>query len=241
MLTSHIASWSWNGSHPSGEVAEKKTEGDLAITSSRGNTIKAPGSPNNPAVHLARSGNDVVKKQSDLDVESKGDGLSAKSKEKAEKSKADEDKTLHVNGDVGGKDEKAKTGDKRKATEEPASEGDDAAAPDAKKIRGRPKKDASAVSTPKATPKAKKADGEKKKPGRKAGAEKKEKEPKAPKEKEKPAKEPVADGEKKGRGRPKKDGSASTPKPKSDKPKKEAKAKAKPVAGSIGTRTRGSK
>ena len=217
------ASWSWNGSHPSGEVAEKKTDGDLAIKSSRGNTIKASGSPSDPAVHLARSGNDVVKKQSDLDVESKGDGRpSDKAIDKAEKSKADEDPELHLNG---GKEE-PKTGDKRKATEEPAGADDDdeedggAVEPEAKKARGRPKGNG--------TPK--------KKAGRKAAAPKKVKVQKPVKEKKAPAAAAAADGEKKGRGRPKKDGSASTPK--AQRPKKDLKTKAQPVKGSMGTRTR---
>lgn len=257
------ASWSWNGAHPSGEVAEKKTDGDLAITSSRGNTIKASGSPSDPAVHLARPGNDVVKKQSDLTVESKGDGhLSAESKEKAEKSKAAEDPDLHMNGNGGAGDDDGgsenttsddapapKTGDKRKAaTEEPeADDGGDAQVPSAKKSRGRPKKDgaASAAATPKAkaAAPAKKVDSEKKKPGRKPAAEKMapaaaKKEAAAPKKAAVAAKKdaPGEGGKKKGRGRPKKDGSAAQPR--ESGAKKAKKPAAKPVAGSMGTRTR---
>ena len=175
-------------------------------------------------MHLARSGNDVVKKQSDLDVESKGDGKpSENAVDKAEKSKADEDPELHLNGGKG----PPKTGDKRKATE-PADAGNDdqeeeeeeaAAEPEAKKARGRPKGNG--------TPK--------KKAGRKAAAPKKAKVEKPVKEKKAPA-AAAEGGEKKGRGRPKKDGSASTPK--AARPKKDLKTKAQPVKGSMGTRTR---
>ena len=171
-------------------------------------------------MHLARPGNDVVKKQSDLDVESKGDGKpSEKAIEKAEKSKADEDPELHLNG---GKEE-PKTGGKRKATE-PAAADDDGeegdAQPEAKKSRGRPK-----------------GNGTPKKAGRKAAAPKKAKVQKPVKEKKAPAAAgDAAEGEKKGRGRPKKDGSASTPK--ASRPKKDLKTKAQPVKGSMGTRTR---
>ncbi|KAI1849598.1 hypothetical protein JX265_007937 [Neoarthrinium moseri] len=65
-------SWNWGGGAPGGTVAEKKTEGQVAIKSKRGNTIKKNAEPDNPAVHIERSGNDVVKKASELTVESKG-------------------------------------------------------------------------------------------------------------------------------------------------------------------------
>ena len=75
MLTNCFpASWNWNGSAPSGEVAEKKTEGEVSVQSKRGNTIKKAAQPNDPAIALTRSGNDVVKNQSELQVEEKKSG-----------------------------------------------------------------------------------------------------------------------------------------------------------------------
>ncbi|KAI1148478.1 hypothetical protein F4825DRAFT_454418 [Nemania diffusa] len=65
-------SWSWGGGAPGGTVAETKDEGEIAIKSKRGNTIKKNASPDNPAVHIERSGNDVVKRASELTVEKKG-------------------------------------------------------------------------------------------------------------------------------------------------------------------------
>ena len=255
-LTLSTASWSWNGSHPSGEVAEKKTDGDLAIKSSRGNTIKAPGSPSDPAVHLARPGNDVVKKQSDLDLESKGDGQpSDKAVDKAEKSKADEDPELHLNGGTTSgtgtgtgattAKEEPKTGDKRKATEEPAGanndadedgeEGGTAAAeqPEAKKARGRPKGNG----TPSKKKKAAAAPKKQKKEGG-AKVQKPVKEKKAPAGAATGTAGAGGDAEKKGRGRPKKDGSAGNASKAPARPKKDLKTKAQPVKGSMGTRTR---
>ncbi|KAL8792501.1 MAG: hypothetical protein Q9195_004871 [Heterodermia aff. obscurata] len=216
------ASWTWNGSHPSGEVAEKKTDdgSDLAIKSARGNTIKAPASPSDPAVHLARPGNDVVKKQSELEVEAKGDGeASERALEKAAQSKADEDPELHLNG-AGDEEGGPKTGEKRKAVaDDDGGEGDGGEQPEAKKARGRPK--GNAAGTPK------------KKAGRKAAAEPKGKKP-VKEKKVAEAGEAGEAGEKKGRGRPKKDGSKGA----AAGPKKDLKAKAQPVKGSMGTRTR---
>lgn len=70
-------SWAYGGGRPGGEVAEKKDEGEIAIQSKRGNTIKRNAEPENPAVHVTRPGNDVVKRQSELDVEEKNDGPAA--------------------------------------------------------------------------------------------------------------------------------------------------------------------
>ncbi|RVX68183.1 hypothetical protein B0A52_08691 [Exophiala mesophila] len=69
-------SWNWGGGAPGGKVAEKKTEGEIAITSKKGNKIKKNAEPNNPAVHIERSGNDVVKKASELNIEQKANGSS---------------------------------------------------------------------------------------------------------------------------------------------------------------------
>jgi hypothetical protein len=66
-----VVSWNWGGGAPGGTVAETKDEGGIAIKSKRGNTIKKNASPDNPAVHITRSGNDVVKRASELTVEEK--------------------------------------------------------------------------------------------------------------------------------------------------------------------------
>ncbi|KAI0409286.1 hypothetical protein F4802DRAFT_593565 [Xylaria palmicola] len=64
-------SWSWGGGAPGGTVAETKDEGEIAIQSKRGNTVKKNASPDNPAVRIERSGNDVVKRASELTVDKK--------------------------------------------------------------------------------------------------------------------------------------------------------------------------
>ena len=208
ILPLSTASWNWNGSAPSGEVVEKKAEGEVSVQSKRGNTIKKAAQPNDPAIHLARPGNDVVKNQSELNVEEKASGGDANG------TKEDDDETAEPEPEAATAKPQtpAKSpANKRKATEEPDQE------KDAKKSRGRPK---SAAVTPK----------EKKEPKEK----KAKKEKAAPKEKkEKPVK---ADGEKKGRGRPAKDPSAAKATPKAKKEKKPAKPAAKPVG--VGKRTR---
>ncbi|KAI1123132.1 hypothetical protein F5Y10DRAFT_252441 [Nemania abortiva] len=70
--TGDKVSWKWGGGAPGGTVAETKDKGEIAIKSKRGNTIKKNASPDNPAVHVKRSGNDVVKRASELTVEKKG-------------------------------------------------------------------------------------------------------------------------------------------------------------------------
>ena len=55
-------------------MADKVTEGEASVTSKRGNTISKPGDPEDPALALERSGNDVVKKQSEVEVEEKKAG-----------------------------------------------------------------------------------------------------------------------------------------------------------------------
>ncbi|KAI1437335.1 hypothetical protein GGR50DRAFT_692381 [Xylaria sp. CBS 124048] len=64
-------SWNWGSGAPSGTVAETKHEGQIAIQSKRGNTIKKNASAENPAVRVERTGNDVVKRASELTVTEK--------------------------------------------------------------------------------------------------------------------------------------------------------------------------
>ncbi|KIW97524.1 uncharacterized protein Z519_01108 [Cladophialophora bantiana CBS 173.52] len=95
-LTSLVAvTWNWGGGQPGGTVAEKKTEGEVAITSKRGNKVKKNAEPENPAVRVERSGQDVVKKASELNVEEKanGDAGSAESDDKKEESKQEAEST----------------------------------------------------------------------------------------------------------------------------------------------------
>ncbi len=186
------ASWNWNGSTPSGEVAEKKAEGEVSVQSKRGNTIKKSAQPNDPAIHLARPGNHVVKNQSKLNVEEKASSGDANgTKEKEEEPAEAEPEAAPA---------KAKTpakspAKKRKAADEPEEE------KEAKKSRGRPK-GAAATPKEKKAPKAKKekpakADDEKKGRGRPAKDPSAPKAaPKAKKEKkpEKPAAKPVGVG-----------------------------------------------
>ena len=91
-LGPYSVSWAWNGSRPSGTVAEVKP-GDVTVTSHRGNDITKTGTTQDPAVHsqyyhhisismrckansrlptVERSGNDVVKTVSELKVDQKG-------------------------------------------------------------------------------------------------------------------------------------------------------------------------
>ncbi|KAG6828685.1 hypothetical protein H0H87_001264 [Tephrocybe sp. NHM501043] len=58
-------SWKWGGGNPSGTVAEVKTDGQLEIES-KGKLVHKNADPSNPAVHVERSGNDVVKRASEL-------------------------------------------------------------------------------------------------------------------------------------------------------------------------------
>ncbi|KAJ8125917.1 hypothetical protein O1611_g7720 [Lasiodiplodia mahajangana] len=108
-------SWNWGGGAPGGTVAETKDEGSIAIKSKAGNTIKKNASPDNPAVHIARSGNDVVKRASELTVESKG---SSNSKTEDEDGDKDNDKE-----NAGGK-RKAESQEDEKENEEASDSGD---------------------------------------------------------------------------------------------------------------------
>jgi hypothetical protein len=85
-----IVSWSWGSGQPGGKVAEVKEQGEIAIESKRGNTIKKNASPNNPAVHVERSGNDVVKRASELQIEEKAEGANGQQSNGDSKEEDDE-------------------------------------------------------------------------------------------------------------------------------------------------------
>jgi hypothetical protein len=136
-------------------VVETKAEGEIAIKSKRGNIIKKNASPSNPAVHVGRSGNDVVKRASELNVEEKGSASTAPNGDKkrdhdevddaAEDGNEDEEK-----GDAKEEAKKEKAPPAKKQKKEPAKKKEKAKKPaaaetkqanaeDAKKGRGRPK------------------------------------------------------------------------------------------------------
>jgi len=110
-------SWQWSGGRPSGEVAEVVKEGEATVTSNRGNEIKKNADPEDPAVHISRPGNDVVKRAHELDVEEKASGA-ADGGEKAAvaQEKNDEDSEMK-DAHEGEKNGDAKTGEKRDHTE----------------------------------------------------------------------------------------------------------------------------
>ncbi|KIW65377.1 hypothetical protein PV04_07642 [Phialophora macrospora] len=195
--------WNWGSGQPGGTVAETKKEGELAITSKRGNKIKKNADPSNPAVHIERSGNDVVKRASELNIVEKANGNAAADdsgdKEEAaketeteiqngEKRKHDEvevdkqdeaegqkDEPLEENAE--GKTVKAKEPATKKQKKEPAKK--EAAAPKGKK--GAAAKKAEEKEEEEAEEKKEEAKpAEKKKPGRPKGvapAKKQKKEP----------------------------------------------------------------
>ncbi|KAI1483664.1 hypothetical protein F4774DRAFT_366180 [Daldinia eschscholtzii] len=77
-------SWNWGGGAPGGTVAETKEKGAIEIKTQRGNTVKRKADTNNPAVRIERSGNDVVKRASELTVEEKRKGRRGSTKRKAD-------------------------------------------------------------------------------------------------------------------------------------------------------------
>ena len=138
MLTElFIVSWNWGSGQPSGEVAEVKEKGEIAIESNRGNTIKKNAEPDNPAVHIERSGNDVVKRASELQIDKKAEGSSngdskqeskeSESIEKQEK-KDEEMKDAPASDEKEGQSEKSKSESKNDSKDDP--EGDAAKSDD---------------------------------------------------------------------------------------------------------------
>jgi len=145
-------SWKWGSGKPSGTVDNVVKEGDISITSDKGNVIKKNASPENPAVHVAREGNDVVKRASELTVEDKANGAD-KSSDKTADEEAGQKETGQANGANGTNGQTA--GEKRdhdeadekdaeekpaEKVEQPASKKQKTAAAETKKGPGRPKK-----------------------------------------------------------------------------------------------------
>jgi len=81
-----LVTWNWGNGKPGGVVAEVRTEGELAIKTA-GKTVKKNADPENPALHVERSGNDVFKRASELNKEVDADdrGEEEKDAENGEK------------------------------------------------------------------------------------------------------------------------------------------------------------
>jgi hypothetical protein len=146
-----LVSWNWGSGKPGGTVAEKKTSGEIAIKSKRGNTIKKNASADNPAVHVERSGNDVVKRESELNMEKKGSGGGGKKRKSEKQDDEDEDAEEAEGGTVeneDGKEVKATPKNSKKQKTEKKDEkvddkeqvnGEEKSDGNVKKGKGRPK------------------------------------------------------------------------------------------------------
>jgi len=162
-------SWKWGSSKPSGEVGEVSKKDAISIGTANGNTVTRKADAEDPAVHVAREGNDVVKRAHELTIEEKANGKSdstengAKSTEAGEKQAESTNKAADKAGDAKAGADEAKPREKRapsedsdetedkkvaEDTEEPAAKKQKTNGSDkkqngdsaAKKGRGRPKK-----------------------------------------------------------------------------------------------------
>jgi hypothetical protein len=193
-------SWQWGGGKPGGVASEVATEGELTMETKNGNTVKKNADPENPAVRVERSGHDVVKRASELEIEEKGENHTDDKKDDGEKKDSEDDK----------KDSEEKSDEK---SDEKESEKKD----DEDKENGDDKKDAEKETNGDAQA------GDK----RKADDESEEKtddksDDKADEKKADKAEEPKENGDApppKKKGRPAKNPNA----PKAEKPKKEPK------------------
>jgi hypothetical protein len=130
-LISRTVSWKWSGSRPGGEVAEVKEEGEAKITTKNNNEVKKNAEPDNPAVVIERSGNNVVKKASELEVEEAGDKHEKDKGEEKEVTKDDEKKAeekpngeAKANGTSEEKKEKDESEDKKDEDESKKENGE---------------------------------------------------------------------------------------------------------------------
>jgi hypothetical protein len=127
LLTKLSVSWNWNSNQPSGTAGEVKAD-EVTVTNHRGNEISKTGDESNPAVHIERSGNDVVKKASELKIDEKAPGTSETEEKKEEtataqpnganEEKKEENDTALKPSESKEKEDEAKTGEKRKAGEQ---------------------------------------------------------------------------------------------------------------------------
>ncbi|KAI9661123.1 MAG: hypothetical protein M1821_009450 [Bathelium mastoideum] len=168
-------SWQWSGGRPGGTAAEVAKEGQVAIESHRGNTIAKNAEPDNPAVHVERPGNDVVKKASELDVEEEGPKHNG-GEEKNEEEGDEEKEEKKDNGAKPGKKRAAKgkpegeENAKKQKKEDVNGEGDSKEKKGKGAGRGRPKK-GSVESNGASKPKAEKKEKPKKEPKKAATAD----------------------------------------------------------------------
>lgn len=128
-------SWNWGGSKPAGTATEVKA-GEVSVTSHRGNEISKTGDESNPAVHISRSGNDVVKKASELTVDKPAGGSTEKSKSPASPKK-DEEKVAEKEKKEGEteqkEEEKKEEGNEHKVSEKKETEKEESKAGDKRK------------------------------------------------------------------------------------------------------------
>jgi len=167
-------SWSWNGNNPSGVASEIKP-GGVTVVSHRGNEITKTGTESDPAVHIERSGNDVVKTVSELHVEKKGEqnGTSEKQEESMTDEKKEEFKPEENKAETNG--EEAQADDKKKADEKVDAPAEPVTAPEEKDT---PAKEEPEAKKQKTTTDGARTNGNKKGPGRPKGGEKKASGPK---------------------------------------------------------------
>ncbi|KAG6899647.1 hypothetical protein C0993_008368 [Termitomyces sp. T159_Od127] len=108
LFTIESVSWKWGTSEPTGTVAEIKTEGKLEIET-KGKLVHKNADPSNPAVHVERAGNDVVKRASELTkLSSSAEGDSAEAPSGGEHAEAYT--TSEHQGGVSEKDKQESTG-----------------------------------------------------------------------------------------------------------------------------------
>lgn len=117
-------SWNWNSNQPSGTVGEVKAD-EVTVINHRGNQISKTGDESNPAVRIEQSGNDVVKKASELKIDEKAPGTSETEEKKEEtataqlnganKENKEGNDTAQKPSESKEKEDEAKTGEKRKA------------------------------------------------------------------------------------------------------------------------------
>ncbi|KAF2431268.1 hypothetical protein EJ08DRAFT_649069 [Tothia fuscella] len=204
-------SWQWGANQPSGEVAEVVKDGEVSVESHRGNTISKAAEKDDPAVHIARSGNDVVKLASELEVEEPKASGAADGGKAANEAEKDEDEK-----------EEEKAAEEDVQPEKGSKENGNAKA-GTKRDHDKTKTNGKQTETKEAADESAEVDDEDEVDEE---VEEKKDEPSAKRQKTNNASEKKANGEpgKKGRGRPKKSDSNGTAKgpTKKKEPKKAA-------------------
>lgn len=116
-------SWKWGSSgHPSGTVAEIKTHGALEIES-KGKRVRRNADLDNPAVHVVREGNDVVKRASELTKESSAPYIEKRDKRTTVKEGVEEKKVTEA-GEKRDRSDADVNGDKASVNEQVEAEKD---------------------------------------------------------------------------------------------------------------------